>query len=649
MGGSLLSLAAAASVFAAILLPPGYVLARLLRIDAEGLPRLVVAFGLGYSAVLTLLFALRGGAGPPVAVALAVASLVLLRPRGAALRAGIARLAPALVVPACLALLALAVNGRDLAYSGDGASLALGFDVSDRVFYAAVSQELERAGSGTIENPVFSGLPLQYAFFPCLSATLVHRLTGVALLPLWLVGLPALGLFLVALASQAVLEDWGVGPAWLRSASGALVVLGGDLSFLVAQPASAIPERFRHFFVFYPFSGECLYYNPWFLGVPLVLAAFVLARRFLALGTTGPALGAAFVIGTLWQTKAFAFLAIVAGSALYGLVTRRPRPLVLALLATLYAAPWAALALGSGSARGGAPLVPSFLYLVQAAVAGSPPLRSVALALGVDSDDPLARGAGIAAFTLLFLTGGLGLRLLGLSRLLREARRSASGVHGLVLATLAVLVAAGLFVEGRPTGVEGVQFLLLAQALLWLQAGPVIFEGVQHGGVRAALALCACVVAVLNPLAYAARKAAPAAFAPEGAPDRLRYEASAGELAACRFLSAAGTPLDRVVVPLSAPSDRYGARPLLVAVLADRRVVATANPFHVDVGTAASRAAAVSQLYRADSPASADAALDALAVRWVWVDDTAPLAAVPTRLVLRHREAGVSLFEVAGS
>jgi len=647
MAGVLASVGLAALLLAGLLLPPGYALARALRVDAGGLPGLAIALGLGYSTLLPLLLVSGSTVGPWLLLAVAGLCLAWLRPGLAALRA-LRGLAPSLLVPALLAAVAVVVNANDAVATPEGLSLRLGFDVADRAYYAAVAQELLRAPLGSIENPVFAGLPLQYAYFPSLTGALIQQFTSLPMLTIFLGVMPPLALFFVGLAAQAVLEDWGVASRAARGLVAALLVFGGDLSFLVTQPPSLSPERFQYFFVFYSFSGECLFYNPWMLGLPLVLVSLMLARRYLAEARGGDLAATSLLVGMLWQTKSFGCMALIAGAALHGLLSRSRRPLLLAGGAALVACPWLLWSLTTATSRDGAPLAPAFLYLLRASFEDNPTLRALALALGVEVEAFPHRALGILGFATVFLAGGLGVRLLGLPRLAAEVRRDRHGIAGLVLSTLVVLVVAGFFLEGNPTRIEGVQFLLLAQSLLWLYAGPVLWEGIYQASLgQRLLALTLTVIAVVTPTQYLARKAWPERYTRAGSTDRLRYVFPATTREASQWLADQGSSGDRVLLPVSAaPEDRFGDRPLYFSVLSGRRVLAHSTTFHVGPRIARERLQAVQRFYATHAATEAEAILDGLRADWVLEDETRPLGFQSRRLGLSHVSGPVRLYRV---
>lgn len=609
-------------------LPPGYAALRAAGVKAGGMAGLGLALGLGYTLVppLARLEALLGG--PYLVAPVLLLSCLWLRPGADVLR-GVRGLGLELVPPLAFAALAFAVNRPDFAADAAGLRLRPGFDVGDRVFYATVTQELGRAPFLGVENPVFAGLPLQYAFLPCMLGLLLASYAGAPALLVSLISVPVAGLFCVGVAALGLMEELGAArrARWLTAC---LIVLGGDLSFLL--PASPHPlERFGRMFAFFSFSAQSLFYNPWMFGVPLAFAVLLAGRRFLRQGGRGEAVVAALLLAGLWQTKVFAALALAAAALLAGLLLRRPRLLLLASLAVAAGLPQALAAGATGAGRDGAALLFSPFLLVRAAAANNPSLAA------------LSDSLGLAGLVPVFLIGALGVRVVGVPRLLAEARADRTGFHGWVGMLVALLVGLALAVRGNPTAVEGVQFLLLALTLLWLYAAPVLAD---LGTRRRAAAALLVVGALLGPLHYFSRKALPALVPSLGPLDISWIEVSPGALSACRYLQAHAPPRARVLAPVTGAGAADSARGLVYAALASRRVVAVAGSFHVGPRLYESRLDAVGRFYGASSTEEAEALLDDLGVSWVWEDAERPLRFRSPRLVVAFDALGVRLYRV---
>ena len=353
---ALLALLGSTGVFALLVVPVGYALLRAASGEAPRQTDLGIAAGVGFAVVMPLALA-EGWLRAPVLLPAAVVSVLSLRkelgrlfePRG---------LAAMLALPFLLGLLAALVDCGDMRADSGGLSFRIGFDVSDRAFYAMVAEEMRRAPPPLTENPVFAGVPFPYSFFPGLAGLVVHHYAGASLLEVFFCHLPVAAFMFIGLAVDSFLRETGIASRAARVLTALLVVLGGGLSFLVPALNLTAMERTSGFLVFHSFSAECLYYNPWMFGLPLLLVGLTLARRWLRGSGAGSLVLAALVLGALWETKLFAFLPIVLGALIGGVLLRRARLLLLTAALVAGGLPWILLTSLSGSSREGPPLVP---------------------------------------------------------------------------------------------------------------------------------------------------------------------------------------------------------------------------------------------------------------------------------------------------
>ena len=260
--------------------------------------------------------------------------------------------------------------------------------------------------------------------------------------------LPVVSFVFIGLAADALLRDWGIASRTARALTPLLCVLGGDLSALF--PARGIPgaERTAHFLAFSSFSAESLYYNPWMLGLPLVLATLVLAGRWLRGEGRGWLWLAAWVLATLWQSKLFARAPLVAAAAVAAIVRRDRRLASLALLAGAMALPWIGLTLAS-SGGGLRPLVFAPLQPVRLALAVHPSWHALRSVVDGGRAWPV-QALGLAVSTILVVCGGFAVRLLGGAGLARRMRQDAERARDVDRARLRDRHPAGLHARGRP-------------------------------------------------------------------------------------------------------------------------------------------------------------------------------------------------------
>jgi hypothetical protein len=632
---------AAVVVFVLVLAPPGYWLLR----RCGGVPAraqdLALALGLGYASVLPLVW-LESALGAPVLVLPAVAlAVIALRADWRHWLEGRSSLA-LFLLPVLLGVLAFAVNVGDARWDEAGASFASGFEVTDRAFYALVSQEVRRAPPPAMQNPLFAGIPFAYSFLPALASLLVQTLAGEGALVTNLLHLPVLAFVFIGLAADALLREWGVTSLLARALGPFLLVLGGDLSFLF--PASGVrgPERTAHFLAFSSFSAESLYYNPWRLALPVILVALVAAARWLRGGGRGWLWIAAWMLASLWQTKVFACVALLAGAGLAAVLRRDRRLGALAIVSGALVAPWVAVTLATGV--GGARLVPALLPPVRTALEVHPawhPLGAVAF----EGSGP-SRGVALAAACGLVLVGGLGVRLLGVALLPRRVRQDPSGVWAWLTASCLLSLALGLSLVGDPVPLDGVQFLILPQLLLWLPTGPLLAGWIASGGGKRWLAALLIPVACASPAGYVLRKAMPGRFTGPRSVDRLRVALSADHVAAASWL--ARQPLERANLAIDirpVAGDPAARRPFYLASLSSRRLCAFADTLSVPAAVADERRRLLVEVFETADPERALAILDGLGADWIWVEDARPLRYDTPRLRLRARAGAVSVYE----
>jgi hypothetical protein len=625
--------------FVLLLAPPGY---WLLRRAGGGAPRaldLGLALGVGWSAVLPLLW-LERLLGAPVLVLPAVAlSVIALRREWA----GWPTPRPDRLfwlLPVLAGALVFWVDGADARWDAAGASFRAGFDVTDRAFYGLVSQEIARSPPPSMQNPLFAGAPLSYSFFPALAGLLLHLYGGQAVLTASLLVLPVAGFAFLALALDALLREWGHVSTAARALTLLLCVLGGDLSFAFPARGVAGGERTAHFLAFCSFSSESLYYNPWVFGLPLLLVVLVLAGRWLEGRGSGWLWLAAWCLAALWQTKVFACVPLLLGAGLAALLLRQRRLALLAAASALLTVPWAATSLAA-RASGFRPFVPAPFCPVMLSLSVHPQWR--ALADLCASADAWVRWPAALGATAIVLAGGMGVRLVGLPGLLRRARQDALGAWlGLAMACAVVL---SLTIGGQPTLLDCVQFLMLPQLLLWIFAGPRLGEWVAAGGARRAVALLLAALACVGPLGYVLRKARPEWFPAAPSVDRLRVRLSSDALAAADWLARSPRGRANLVADWRAGFGDPGRRPVYVALIAGKRLAANAENAHVAPALADERRRMVAEVYDTADAARAEALLDALRADWVWVDTARPLRFQSERLPLRARFPGVEIHE----
>lgn len=641
-GGGLVAL----TVFLLMLAPPGYWL--LLR--CVGTPPcardLSLALALGFTALLPL-FWVESTLGAPVLVLPAVAlSIIALRrewrhwlevPLGALFVA----------MPLALGLLAAWVDGGDVRWTAGGASVRMGFEVTDRAFYSLVAQEVQRDPLPPLQNPVFANASFAYSYFPALLGLLLHVYGGLDLLSVFQVHLPVVSFVFIGLAVDRLLLEWGIRSRLARVLTPLLCVLGGDLSFLFPAVGVTGGERSEHFIAFCSFASESLYYNPWMLTLPVVLATLVLAARWLREGGRGTLVVAALSLAALWQTKVFACLPLLLSALAAAALLRNRRLGALAVLACALVVPWAAASTIGVDREQPMPLRFEPLYPVGLSLSVHPSWAGLT-ALCATGRSPLVRVPAALLATVLVLVGGLGVRVVGGVLLARRARGDATGLFAWMGLTVVTGLCLGLLVVGNPVPIDGVQFFILPQLLLWTLTGPWLAGWLCAGGARLAAAVVLLAASFASPLGYVAKKAWPERFTSPGSIDRLRFALSPEAVTAARWLAGQRAGPNLVADWRGRPADPGGRAPLYLAAVAGKRLAAYAETFAVSEQTAGLRRRQVAELYTTADAARGEALLEELEADWVWDDAARPLRFASPRLVLRVRSGDVRIHEFIG-
>ena len=638
--GSLVALA----VFVLLLAPPGYWL--LLRLEGAP-PRardLGLALGVGFAAMVPLFWLERLLGAPVLLLPAAVIAVLALRAEWR--RWADVPLRSLLVMPAILGLLAAWVNAADVRWDAGGATVRLGFEMADRAFYALVAQELGRDPSPPLQNPFYSGVTFAYSVFPPLAGLLLRVYGGLDMLSVFQVHLPVVSFVFLGLALDRLLLDWGVTSLPARVLTPLLCVLGGDLSFLFPARGVMGAERAAPFLAFVSFSAESLYYNPWMLALPLVAVALVLGSRWVRDGGRGRLLLAAWTLSALWQTKVFACVPLLLGAFAAGALLRNRRLLMLGAASAALAVPWAVLSTSGGDPLSPQPLRFGLLYPVAQSLAVHPSWEALR-AWTAPERGPLARWAAIAAATFFVVAGGLGVRIVGAAALARRWRADTSGTWTWLGASLLAALVLGLLLVGDPLPLNGAQFLILPQLLLWTLTGPWLAASLAGAPLRRLAAAALLAASFASPAIYMARKQWPERFTRAGSVDRARFVIPAESIAAARWLAAQPGHRAELVADWRGRAADAGGQPApFLAVLSGRRLLAHGEDFAVSRGLGTERRRMLSEVFDTKDASRAESLLDALGADWLWVDAARPLRYESARLPVRLRVGRVEVREL---
>jgi len=635
---------AALAVFVLLLAPPGYWL--LLRLDGAP-PRardLGLALGIGFAAMVPLFWLERLLGAPVLLLPAAVIAAAALR--GEWRRWADVPLRSLLVMPAVLGLLAAWVNADDVRWDPGGATVRQGFEMADRAFYALVAQELGRDPSPPLQNPFYSGVTFAYSVFPPLAGLLLRVYAGLDMLSVFQVHLSVVSFVFLGLALDRLLLEWGVTSLAARVLTPLLCVLGGDLSFLFPARGVMGAERAAPFLAFVSFSAESLYYNPWMLALPLVAVALVLGSRWLREGGRGRLLLAAWALSALWQTKVFACVPLLLGAFAAAALLRNRRLLMLGAASAALAVPWAVLSTSGGDPLSPQPLRFGLLYPVAQSLAVHPSWEALT-AWTAPERGSLARWAAIAAATVLVVAGGLGVRAVGAVALARRFRADTSGSWTWLGASLLAALGLGLLLVGDPLPLNGAQFLILPQLLLWTLTGPWLAASLAGAPLKRLAAATLLAASFASPAVYMARKQWPDRFTRAGSVDRARFAIPADAIAAARWLAAQPGHRAELVADWRGRAADAGGQPApFLAVLSGRRLLAHGEDFAVSHGLGTERRRMVAEVFDTKDASRAESLLDALGADWLWVDAARPLRYESARLPVRLRSGRVEVREL---
>ena len=302
---------------------PGAAAVSAVAAGLSGYLRIALAFGFGLGLAPTLAHLLAGAgwldAYPYIAFGLAGASLaywLTVRPPAPADLTRLARFAPAVVVLFALVVGGVAYSHR-LTENGSAVTVNGEYDAYDLTYYAAIAAE----ASHTVPpmSPFYAGRLLNHSFYPHLALALANRFADVPIVDLYFLYAWPLFLALAALLCFLLTQEIASARAGLLAA--ALLVLGSDLSFLVAWFA---PPRGWDDVVwsanFLSPGAETLLFNNWTPALALVFAGLIAVARA-ERGATWrwtTLAAASFAIAILFKPFAFALVMAGLGGAMLG-------------------------------------------------------------------------------------------------------------------------------------------------------------------------------------------------------------------------------------------------------------------------------------------------------------------------------------------
>lgn len=552
---------------------PGVLCAFWLTRDLASFSRVVVLSGIGSAAAAVLIDVLGRVGLVPVFPWLCAAAL------GGALANWGARSIPErprvphkdLIIAGLLVALALGLGTvafwNRMDRSSGGVRVFGDYDSLDLTYYAAITAEASHTVPPTASY--YAGHELNYAYYPQLVLAMVHRFADVPTLLIYLrYGWPAT-LALAALCGFVLFRL--VAPAKTAGLAIALVLVGGDLSYLAAW---FLPhDTVQWDYLLWPTNFlaptmEVLHFSSWTPTLPVFFVALYAAARGLRTTSWGWPLTSALLLAVLVQFKPFAFAvlaaALVAAAVFSGRdLHARGRFIVTLLVGGICAMPFVYRMAALYADRRSRLLVDFFLLPRRMLIKLDLEAAFGAIADRIAPAQGLRRPAYLALATVVFLLVGPGIRWLGAAGVWKSLRgRQLDQPSAWRL--LAWLVVAGVaipFVLVTEPYNDTLQFYQTGLYIWWVFTASALVSLVAGRG-AAGLAVAALLVAISLPSSahYLARK-----WTDNTRPPRVAL--SRQELEIADFLRNTTDP-EKAVVLHNRPYE-----PSLLTVVSERRVV----------------------------------------------------------------------------
>ncbi|HWB15409.1 MAG TPA: hypothetical protein VG538_03300 [Vicinamibacterales bacterium] len=568
--------AGARAVLALLLftLGPGWLVAGWLTRDLPSLDRVIVLISAGVAAAPTLADVLSrvGGiaAFPFIAIGAAAASWRWRKSVASDTASSAASSDPrGVVLIIIVAVICGAMTfGHRLETTPAGVTVYGDYDSVDLSYYAAITAELTHTNPP--EAPFYVGHPLNYSYYPTFLLALVHRFADVPILDLhfrW--GWPVF--FTMAALMLLVFVKTLSASAGAGRLAAILLLLGGDFSYMLVP---FVRHAINFDWLLWPTNFlaptmEVLHFSTWTPALPVMFVALYAFARGLP-----PRLHAGWIAlgcgatAVLVQYKPFAFGMVLAGLGMGMLVARADGPrrharrfafaaalfgsIVIALpflyrIATLY-----------GESRGHFAIdffrLPR-LMLVKFSLEDLFN-RAVAAVVGTGT---LHEPVVLAAATVLFLAGGLGVRWLGVPGVIRAAAGRAATPSVWILMAWTVLAGVLVpFVLVTEPYQDSLQFYQAGLYVLWIFTAVAVFERTRPSR-RAMVVVLVVLLAAPSSIHYLIEKS-------HDGPNHPLIRMTGSELLAAAYLRE--LPVDSTVILHDRPQDPSG-----LAIVSERRVV----------------------------------------------------------------------------
>lgn len=492
-------------------LGPGVAVAGPLTRHADRLEAAIVPLGAGLVTAATAAFVL-GWSGASTFFPWLSAALTGLGVRSR-LRHGGGVACPdrrAIVAGLLVAALAAGVGAfayaKRLSFDGENVVVNGSYDSYDSSYYAAMSAEL--ATHVPPHAPFQAGHWLNYSFYPQLVLAMVFRFGGVPLLDLYF--RLAWPVFLTMMALTAFIFVRRIATTAIAALAVCLLLLGSDFSYLAAVFFRGRPnwDDLLWSTNWMTPSAEMLFFNPW---TPALCVLFLGLWALVHAGERDERAGivaSSVCFGSLVQFKPFAFASVVAALgallllARLGARDRRRVTIVLAVsiavgtpylisIAAHYQDSQSVLALGNG-------YVDVLPAIVMRQLGFGTVLAPIASALGAEWNRWPATLLPMVAANILFVVGGIGVRLIGAPAVWRALwpGEESQPVWSMMAWMIVVGVVSPFFLISQPYH-QTFQFLQLSLFLLWIFAARAVFLVTDGHAWQRAAVVAAVVMAAL--------------------------------------------------------------------------------------------------------------------------------------------------------
>jgi len=379
-----------------------------------------------------------------------------------------------LIVPLLIfAITVWASNGR-LVQNGPQLTIFGDYDTFDLTYFGGIAIPLAHVREIPPPSPFYAGHRIIYQYFPLVFVTAVRWVSGASMLDAFLrFGWP----FFTAVATGAVLAlTRRLGSRPFAVISTLLVFTGSSAAYVSAwrSPDTVKFDPLIWSTLFSAPSAEWLYFNTWAPALAVIaVGLYAVTRLSEPAGRAWMVIGG-FCFGTAFLFKSFAYLVLVPALAVTAAVfllrkdAARQRMIGVAAGAVLFAVPWmiAVLPYNQAENRGAVLSLEPFsqvrktIFKLEIADA-----IQAWIARLVPADPHLAIFFLVAS--VIFLVGGMGMRCLGVLRVVSAAIGRSGERHWTLLAWIVLIGAALPFVLAIapfPNTIQPYQFALF---LLW--------------------------------------------------------------------------------------------------------------------------------------------------------------------------------------